>query len=331
MPMFIDDIVNAKNSPLNRADKSEKDNPGFIPSRGANSNAANKGYEDVSYSPSSRGIETLQAMQRLEHQYQYSETMNLQLTTKEGDKVSVDFRQLYAEYQSYSEFKGAQQGSQQGPSGVTYFSSKEMLEATAFETHLGFSVEGDLNDEELNAIFDVFEKVDELANSFFGGDIEKAFQQAIDLQVDFTQIGSLSLNLTQTEMRAVQYQQGAMAEYAKAQQEALNDESDEAEGNVADLPEYLQKWQAAIERLDEFFDNATDVVDEMVGETAAQRFPEQDSRSGWIERVREFHEKLQAALSESSSNVAEEVEDEAEALTELNNATAENVPDKDDD
>ena len=246
---------------------------------------------DVNFEPTSQVASAYKALS-MESAYQYSETMNLQLTTKEGDKVQVDFRQLYAEYQSYTEFKGAQQV----PEGVTYFSSKELLEANTFESHLGFSVEGDLNDEELKAIFDVFAKVDELANSFFGGDIEKAFQKAIELEVDFSQIGSLSLNLTQTEMKAVQYQQLAMAEYSKAQKEAMNDEVSNSAGQISQLPEYLQEWQSAIERLDEMFADASEKMNEWVGDVVSQRFPEQDNPSNWQERVKEFHEKLQQAF-----------------------------------
>jgi len=233
--------------------------------------------------PSEQGKMAVARMTQFESAYQYSESMSLQLTTREGDTVSIDFRQLYAEYQSYRN----EQSSQSGPSGVRYFESKEAMESTAFEEQFAFSVNGDLNEEELKAIFDVFEQVDKLANSFFDGDVEKALTQAMALEIDFGQLQSFQLNLTQTETKAVSYQQAAVAEYDTVQ------ESENNYGvNMSDLPPYLAQWQMAIEKLDMQFSSAQNMFDEMMGDVVAQRFPDQDSRTGWLARGQEFHGRL---------------------------------------
>ncbi len=80
-------------------------------------------------------------------------------------------------HSKYQEQK-TEQSAELAPKGTQYFESKEVMEATYFEERFGFSVQGDLNDDELAAIFKVFEQVDELANNFFDGNIEKAFQQS---------------------------------------------------------------------------------------------------------------------------------------------------------
>jgi hypothetical protein len=282
------------------------------------SNLAKVNADDF-FEGSPQGVQKAAYMQSFESAYQYSETMSLSLTTKEGDKVNVDFRQLYASYQSYKEF----QAGEQGPDGVRYFESKEALEATAFEEHIGFSVEGDLNEEELQAIYDVFAKVDDLANSFFAGDIEQALQKAVDFDIDMSQIGSFSLNLTQTEMRVTQYKQAAMAEYQQAQRDATQEQAlqeaqvqnqtddEQSPADVANLPSYLEQWQSAIQSLEEHFVDAREKLDEWVAGLAAQRFPEQDSKSGWLERVREFHQRLAEAFDTRVTepvDVAEEAE-----------------------
>ena len=82
----------------------------------------------------------------------YSHTMTLSLETKQGDSVQVDFRQLFAQYQSYQQ----QQSSESGPQGARLFESREAMEATAFEERFGFAVQGTLNEEETQAIFKVF-------------------------------------------------------------------------------------------------------------------------------------------------------------------------------
>ncbi|UQB41724.1 hypothetical protein JX580_08595 [Thiomicrospira microaerophila] len=238
------------------------------------------------------------AVQRYQAAYQYSETMSLQIETREGDKVTVDFRQLYMQYQEFNR----QQMTEQGPKGVRQFESREMLEMTALEERFAFSVEGDLNEDELRAIFEVFEQVDELANNFFNGDIEKAFQQAIDLKIDFGQLKSINLDLTRSETRAVSYQQGALAQYRDVQKAG---ESAEKYGvEMGELAPYLQAWQSAIEKLDELFANSQKMFDDMMAGSLAQRFPEQDSREGWFERVQKFHQELAEAFAEKSAKIA---------------------------
>ncbi|BCN94119.1 hypothetical protein THMIRHAM_19040 [Thiomicrorhabdus immobilis] len=278
--------------------------------------SANQG--DVTYAPSSKAASSISNMQQVERAYQYSETMSLQLTTKEGDLVTVDFRQLYAQYQSYKEMASEQQR----PQGVRYFESKQAMEMTAFEEQFAFSVEGDLNEDELKAVFDVFEQVDSLSNQFFDGNIEQALQQAMELKIDFGQLSSFKLNLTQTESTAVRYQKAALAEYNQVQQQteqpATGEEVTQKYGvDMSDLPAYLQNWQEAINRLSEQFENAQNFLNELMADVNAQRIPEQDSRQGWLERVTAFHEQLAQMAQSKSKDSADKTEPEnAESLHE---------------
>ncbi|MCF6346159.1 MAG: hypothetical protein L3J00_06785 [Thiomicrorhabdus sp.] len=273
-PMLVKQLFN----PDNKSDKSTLGAPNLVRA-GLN----NMNVPKDQFLPTEQGRMAAAQMTSMESAYQYSESMSLQLTTREGDTVSIDFRQLYSEYQSYR----SEQAAEGGPSGVRYFESKEMMESTAFEEQFAFSVNGDLNEDELNAIFDVFEQVDKLANSFFDGDIEKALAQAVELDIDFGQLQSFQLNLTQTESRAVSYQQAAVAEYDTVQTTDGNEGA-----SVSDLPPYLAQWQLAIEKLDAQFVDSQKVFDELMSDVTAQRFPDQDSRSGWLERVQAFHERL---------------------------------------
>ncbi len=262
-------------------------------------------------------------MQHVEHAYQYSETMSLKLTTQEGDQVTLDFRQLYAEYQSYKETQQAEEG----PQGVRYFESRELMEMTAFEERFAFSVEGELNEAELGAIFNVFEQVDALATEFYEGDLEVALQKAVDLNIDYGQLQSMSLNLTQSTVQVSRYQQEAMAQYQQMQQQ-IEEVEDAAKGvdNVADLPPYLQQWMATVSRLEEQFQQAQAIVDRMMAKVMQDRYPqteEVDQPGGWLERVREFHQQLldmaqssQTAESSQDADLTEEVQATPAAATE---------------
>ena len=257
--------------------------------------------DDVSTSEQGRVMAS--RSQQIERAYQYSETMSLQLTTQEEDKVTLDFRQMYAEYQSYKE----QQQGEQGPQGVRYFESREAMEMTAFEERFAFSVEGDLNVDELAAVFNVFEQVDSLANTFYEGDMEAALQKAMDLNIDYSQLQNMSLNLTQSSMEVTRYKQEAMAQYQQVQND-MEEAAQKSEADMADLPPYLQQWQATIARLDEQFQQAQAIMDKLMAKVLEDRFPQpqvaeqpapdqagaeqSESRMGWFERIQTFHAQL---------------------------------------
>lgn len=236
---------------------------------------------------------------RYQQSYQYSGTMTMNITTKEGDEVKVDFRQLYAQYQEYSQ----RMEREDGPSGVRYFETKELLEMTAFEERFAFSVEGDLNEEELAAIFDIFEQVDKLTDNFFNGDIEKAFQQAIDLQIDYGQISKFSLDLEQSYAQVQRYQE------VQAQQ--ANENAEKPGLDLNDLPPYLQQMQAVVDKLDEYFEQAQEMFDQMMAGSLAQRFGDQDSEDGWLARVKELHANLLDWANKPTTDEAVEADEVA--------------------
>lgn len=247
-----------------------------------------------SFAPTAQAIRTAAMSQQYQQSYTYSQTMTMSLTTQEGDQVQVDFRQLYAEYQAYKKESGAEDG----PSGVRYFDSTEELEATAFEERFGFSVQGDLNEDELKAVFDVFESVDKLANEFFNGDVETAFQKAQSLQIDFSQLKNFSLDLQKTETFTAAYQE------TQSYQDAVPEQtSEQAQQNITELPAYLQQWQNVIEKMSAHFEDARARFDELMSETLAQRYGDSESENpalstdsqGWLERIKAFHDQFASA------------------------------------
>jgi hypothetical protein len=61
------------------------------------------------------------------------------------------------------------------------------------------AVQGQLDEDELQAIGDLVQKVDALASQFFGGDMEAAFSAAADLGFDGSEIASFSLRMSLKE------------------------------------------------------------------------------------------------------------------------------------
>lgn len=245
----------------------------------------NSGQDVVS--TSEQGMLAAARMQNYEHTLSLSQTMSLQLKTQEGDLVTVDFRQLYAEYQSYKE----QQAGQVGPEGVRYFESREAMEMTAFEGRFAFSVEGDLNEDELNAVFHVFEQVDSLADRFYNGDIEAAFEQAMQMDLDYDQLQSMQLNLSQQRTEVSRYQQTAVAQYQSLQPDTAN----ETVQSAVQLPDYFDQWEQTVAKLDELFANSRAFVDALMAKLmpgAGDAAEVEQNTQSPLERIQDFHNRL---------------------------------------
>jgi hypothetical protein len=72
---------------------------------------------------------------------------------------------------------------------------------------LNFSVEGDLDDDELVAIAELLENVNELANAFFDSDLQAAFGMAMELGFDQDELSGFALDLNRRKTSFVAFQE----------------------------------------------------------------------------------------------------------------------------
>jgi hypothetical protein len=186
-----------------------------------------------------------------------AQTFDLQVTTNDGDKLRISVAQASASY-SQSSVAAASDGS----SSVAQFSSRSSSLQIA---GLQISVEGELDDEERAALEKLFGQVQKLSDTFFAGDLQGAFDQALKLELDGSQLASLSLNLTQTSVRqatdaysAVAEQGGlpasavnnSLIEYAKGLLEALRTSNEASADGRGTLEQLLSGTFALDERFD---------------------------------------------------------------------------------
>lgn len=186
-----------------------------------------------------------------------AQSFELDITTRDGDKLHIAVAQASASY-SQSSVAAASDGS---GSAVQVSSQSSSLQIAGLQ----ISVEGELDEEERAALSKLFGQVQELSDKFYAGDLNGAFDQALKLELDGSQLTSLSLHLTQTSIRqatdaysAVAEQggqpasavNGALIDYAKGLLEALRS-SNEASDNARDTLEQLLHGTLA---LDERFD-----------------------------------------------------------------------------
>lgn len=135
-----------------------------------------------------------------QHDYARANSFSFTLKTADGDTVTIDAKavQSLSLSEAYSGDEKAQQG---------YSLSASYSNGNAFD----LSVEGELDEGELKAINELLGQVNNLADDFFAGDLDSAFDAALELGYNSEEITSYSLSLTQVEVQrvATAYQAGA--------------------------------------------------------------------------------------------------------------------------
>lgn len=115
----------------------------------------------------------------------------MEVTTRDGDVVKInvssarDFAALVANFENEDV-------------------SAEGFDATlSGEDNFSFSVEGELDEGEMSALTDLFAQVNEVAETFYGGNVEAAFEQALAVGYDQNELAGFAANMTQTQTVAV--------------------------------------------------------------------------------------------------------------------------------
>lgn len=118
---------------------------------------------------------------------------SFQLTTQDGDVVTINASALYAA--QYEQASGTRGGANVS---TLSFESYE-------ESQFSLSIEGELDEDELAAINDLLSNVNDLADEFYNGDMSVAFEKAMSLGFDSEEISGFALSLTQVKsVRAIQ-------------------------------------------------------------------------------------------------------------------------------
>lgn len=131
-------------------------------------------------------------VRKANYEYASAQSFSFELTTREGDKVTIQASASRGESASY---KAGENGSSFSYASVS--SSQYQL-----------TIQGDINEDEQAAIDNLLGQVNQLADEFFTGDLQAAFDYATELGYDAEQISGFALNLTRVEIQraSVAYQ-----------------------------------------------------------------------------------------------------------------------------
>ncbi len=144
----------------------------------------------------------------------YSEEMSIDVRTNDGDIVKVYFSEAGASLQSGS----LEAGTFGGRDRAGTYGSASSFSGVAYQSDYRIQVQGELDEGELQALSDLFAQADDLAERFFGGNFQDAFDAALKLEMDTSELASFSLSLTQTQVRQV----SAYERIATPAQDAFN-------------------------------------------------------------------------------------------------------------
>ncbi|MBF0472021.1 MAG: DUF5610 domain-containing protein [Gammaproteobacteria bacterium] len=166
--------------------------------------------------------------------YRRSEQISLELTTREGDRVTLLVERNSGADES-RQLQRDENGSRLSASNSSYA-----------ESRLTYSVEGDLNEDERAAIDGLMKRIDKVSDRFFDGQTQAALSQAANINHNSDEIVSYSLGLAKSEVstRAVSAYQSVGQLGSPVMGEEVNDTPPTEK--FRKMGEYLQELQNAM-------------------------------------------------------------------------------------
>ena len=197
--------------------------------------------------------------------YEYAEARDFrfELTTQEGDKVSI----------RASSSLGVSVSA--GRDGKGIYGNASQSSASSFE----LLIEGDLNESELKAINELLERVDKLAGQFYAGNLDAAFDKALSLGYDDQQIVGYSLNLSQVQIQQVAVAYGAFVPEGEAAPSLVN--------QLAPVGDFIRDVFAALGVAEQFEDPKQLLLDlsKKMADKAASETQVPSALAQFLERI----------------------------------------------
>lgn len=134
---------------------------------------------------------TAQAVIGVAERYRSAEAMSLLVKTQDGDEITIDFSRS----QSYDATFGA------GADSDGHAASWMDVSRSESSQYL-FSVEGELDEGEIDALQQMIRDISGVANEFFNGDVQKAFEQSTEISFDAGELQSMELDMNYSRSRA---------------------------------------------------------------------------------------------------------------------------------
>lgn len=195
-----------------------------------------------------------------------AESFSLTLQTKEGDNVTINFS-------NQASFQASIAGTRNQNGSAASISLE-----TSSSSNFRFSVEGDLNEDEQTAINNLVKELSGIADSFFSGNVQDAFNNAADFKLDGSQLASIDFKLSQNQSysRTAAYesiqQLSEPAQLTKALQplrEGLKEQLENAEQVIQDASEITRSLLNTLIEQDSRYSQANSELQQQLDENLA--------------------------------------------------------------
>lgn len=180
--------------------------------------------------------------------------------------------------------------------GVSVEQNYQYFESSA----LSFSVKGELDEDELKAIGDLVSDASELADEFFNGDVESAFNQALEIGFDAKELTGFALNLSRTEKVEVVQAYEYVSHY--------NDEvsgGDNPAQAVKPVSQYLEKMLDVIEQSKQKLEDSSAYENMLNGIVNQVRDVQATDLISAINRIHSFNKMLLDNIPATPEQVTE--------------------------
>ena len=203
-----------------------------------------------------------------------SNSSDLSITTADGDIVSISFSALEKSQSSENFSYYAGQDSKE----MSYQSSTSSYS----ELNFSFSVQGDLDKDELHAIQSLIKDISKIEKDFFSGNIDKAFNKALELGYDEEQLSSFNLELRQTQTNYVSQAYTEVANYNV-------DADDELNSVVRPVLDFIGEFKELRENANKILDKEGDQFNKLLESVLNAEF---DQNEKLLSQFNKFIEKL---------------------------------------
>jgi hypothetical protein len=150
----------------------------------------------------------------------------LRINTTGGDEVRLRFATL--------EGRDAHESSPQ--LAINENNTQANSAFRSFEhSSLSFSISGELNEDDMTALRELVEKASDLSETFFAGDIDNAFEQALSLGFDDSELVEVALQFNKREPNQV------IQQYEQVQNDTENTQG-QVGSNIKPIADYLDKF-----------------------------------------------------------------------------------------
>jgi hypothetical protein len=199
-----------------------------------------------------------------------SKNSDLSITTTDGDIVSISFSEL----QQYANNESSQY--EEGSKGAA--ENYSMASSQYHEVNFSYSVEGELDDEERAAIEALIKDVNSLQKDFFSGNVDQAFEKALELGFDNEQISNFSMDLKQTKTSYVSQTYTEIAEYDENVLPSVNKE-------LRPLIDFIEQFKQLQEKADSMLSKDDDAFGQLLNAVFKAEFGEDKESKEKLDKV----------------------------------------------